>query len=156
MRSSRLTRFIARYVRGSLADCLCFGDPVNHHEERHGHTSYHFRPGQLFAVVWWRRHSEDRQHRAFAVVEALAAGKSGHVLPSIDAPVAIHAIVDQHGPAGQDGAVDQFIDLVHELKHRSQNPAAMPASYWIETAQRILLCEIPFDDFSYTTAECQV
>lgn len=156
VRSSRLTRFVARYVTGSMADCLCFGDPDHHHDERRGHTNYHFRPGQLFAVVWWRRYSEDRQHRALAVVEALAAGKSGHVLPSIDCAVAVHAIVDQHGPAGQDGAVDQFIDLVQELKHRRQNPATMPASYWTETAQRILLCQKPIDLIANVTSECEV
>jgi hypothetical protein len=108
----------------------------------------------MFGVVWWRRYSEDRQHRALAVVEALPAGQVGHVLPGIEPSVTVHAIVDQHGPGGQDGAVDQLLDVIHDLKHRGQNPAALPQSYWTEIVHQILLCQTPFDSFADESMAC--
>ncbi len=148
MHPNRLTRFESRYVAGSLIDCLCFGDPVNHHEEGNRRTAYHFRPGQIFGVVWWRKYSEDRQHRALAVVEALPSGHAGFTLPGIQPAVSVHAIVDQHGPSGMDGAVDQLLDVIHDLKHRRKNPATLPSSYWPETVHQILLCQTPFDSYA--------
>ena len=140
MRSTRLTRFIARYVPGSSFDNLCFGDPVEERVERKDRQVYHFRPGQIFGVVWWRRNADGDQHRALAVVQALPHDRIGHDLPGIHAGVAVHAMVDQHGPAGQDGAVDLILDLIQEMKSRGQNPAALPPTYWTETAHHILLC----------------
>jgi hypothetical protein len=153
---NRLTRFTSRYAAGSLIDCLAFGDPVNHHEERNRRTVYHFRPGQIFGVVWWRKYSEDRQHRALAVIEALPAGQTGYVLPGIQPGVTVHAIVDQHGPGGQDGAVDQLLDVIHDLKHRRQNPASISPNFWVETAHQILLCQSPFDSYADEGVACPV
>jgi hypothetical protein len=139
MRPIRLTRFTARYVPRRRLDCLCLGKPVQHHEERSGQTVYHFRPGQVFGVVWWRRHPDDRQHRAVAIVEALGRDQPGHELPGIQAAVAVHAIVDQDGPAGQDGAVDALLDLIQELKQRGHEPEKLPSNYWTEAVHQILL-----------------
>jgi hypothetical protein len=120
LRPIRLTRFVARYIPRSKLDGLCFGAPANQHEERNGRRVYHFRPDQIFGVMWWRRYPDDRQHRAVAIVQALASDQTGHELPDIRAAVAVHAIVDQHGPAGQDGAVDLLLDLIEDLKQRGQ------------------------------------
>lgn len=139
MRPIRLTRFVARYVPCSRLDGLCFGAPTNHHEERKGRSVYHFRPGQIFGVVWWRRYSDDRQHRAVAIVQALKPDQTGHELPGIHTPVAVHAIVDQHGPAGQDGAVDLLLDLIQDLKQRGQHLEKLPPTYWTEAVHHILL-----------------
>jgi hypothetical protein len=100
---------------------------------------YHFRPGQIFGVVWWRRYPDDRQHRAVAIVQALGDDQTGHELPSIHTAVAVHAIVDQHGPAGQDGAVDLLLDLIQDLKHRGQKLEKLPPAYWTEAVHRIML-----------------
>jgi hypothetical protein len=134
-----LTRFVSRHVPRSSLDGLCFGAPVNQDEEREGRNVYHFRPGQIFGVFWWRRYPEDRQHRAVAIVQALGNDQTGHELPSIHSAVAVHAIVDQHGPAGQDGAVDLLLDLIEDLKLRGQEPEQMPPSYWTEAVHHILL-----------------
>ncbi len=139
MRSIRLTRFVARYVPRSSLDGLCFGAPANQPAEREGRSVYHFRPGQIFGVVWWRRYPEDRQHRAVAIVQALGSDQTGHELPGIHSAVAVHAIVDQHGPAGQDGAVDLLLDLIEYLKRRGQEPEKLPPSYWTQAVHHILL-----------------
>ncbi len=139
MRPICLTRFVARYVPRSRLVSLCFGTPANHHDERKGRSVYHFRPGQVFGVVWWRRYPDDRQHRAVAIVQALGSDQTGHELPSIHTAVAVHAIVDQHGPAGQDGAVDLLLDLIQDLKHRGQKLEKLPPAYWTEAVHRILL-----------------
>ncbi len=145
MRSIRLTRFVTRYVPRSSLDGLCFGAPANQHEEREGHSVYHFRPGQIFGVVWWRRYPEDRQHRTVAIVQALGIDQSGHELPGIHSAVAVHAIVDQHGPAGQDGAVDLLLDLIEDLKLRGRKPEKLPPSYWTKAVHDILLQPILSD-----------
>lgn len=139
MSPTRLTRFVARYVPRSRFDGLCFGTPTNHHEKRKGHNVYHFRPGQIFGVVWWRRYPDDRQHRAVAIVQALARDQVGHELPGIHTAVAVHAIVDQHGPAGQDGAVDMLLDLIEDLKSGGQDPERLSPDYWTNAVHRILL-----------------
>ena len=155
MRSDHhFTRFVAERVAGSRADCLCFGDAVRQRVGRNGHISYYFRPGQLFAVVWRRRYSPDREHRTFAVLESLPAGKSGQILPGIQPGVAIHALVRQHGPAGQDEAVDRLLDLIEELKYRGRNPAEMPAAFWTEAAQSLLLCDEPLESFGIESLAC--
>lgn len=147
MRSVHLTRFISRYVPRSSLDALCFGQPVKQHEDRDGRQVYHFRPGQVFGVVWWRRYSDDRQHRAVAIVEALGRDQAGHELPSIRSVVALHAIVDQHGPAGQDGAVDLLLDLIDDLKRQGQKLEEFPPAYWTDAVLHILL-HVPFGDSS--------
>ena len=155
MRSERLTRFFAERMVGSRADCLCFGDPVHRQTGRESRTIYSFRPRQIFAVVWWRRFSLDRQHRTLAVVESLAPGTVGRALPGIRPGVAVHALVRQHGPAGQDEAVDRLLDLIEDLKHRRRNPAEMPAAFWTDTVQDLLLCQEPLESFGVETQICR-
>lgn len=150
MRSNRLTRFVARYVPGSMADCLCFGEPVHQHDEPNPpsrRTVYHFRPGQLFGILCWRRYPLDYQHRLLAVVEATSAGRGGQLLPGIYPGVKVHTIVDQQGPAGQEGSVDQLLDLIQDLKEHGQNPAELPPSFWTQTGNDVLLHQMPLDAF---------
>lgn len=155
MRSVHLTRFVSRHVAGSRADSLCFGDPVRRQISRNGNVSYCFRPCQLFAVVWWRHCSPNRQHRTLAILEALPPAKVGCVLPGIHPGVAVHVLVRQHGPAGQDEAVDCLLDLIGELKNRGINPANMPVSFWIEAAQQILLYQRPLESFDVEGIACR-
>ncbi|HTW63951.1 MAG TPA: DUF2840 domain-containing protein [Bryobacteraceae bacterium] len=155
MRSDHLTRFVAERVAGSINDCLGFGDPASRQVDRNGRAEYHFRPGQIFAVVWSRRYPGDRQHRTLAIIEALPPGKSGRVLPGISPGVVVHVVVRQHGPAGQDEAVDQLIDFIEELKRRKHNPAQMPATFWIDAAQELLLCQMPLELFDMESMVCR-
>lgn len=145
MESDRLTRFVARYIPGVLIDCLGFGLPTEQHDDRSRRTVYEFRPGQLFAVVRWRRYDEDRQHRALAIVEAVTDPHVGHEMPGIHPPPIVHAMVDQHGPAGQGGAVDALLDLIQDMKHRREDPAKLPPDYWRAAACRIMLCQPPHE-----------
>ena len=135
---SDFTRFVASHVAGSSFDGLCFGDPVRQ-VVRKQHTNYYFRPGQIFAVLWWRRYSQDRQHRTLAVAEALPAEQTGCILPGVDRAVAVHALVPQHGPAGQDGTVDQLLDLIEDFKSNGTNPTKFPAEFWPQTVRDLVL-----------------
>ena len=142
LRPDRLTCFVAGYAPGSSFDDLCFGDPAHHHAEEDNVRVYHFRPGQVFGLIWWRRQSDGSQHRVLAIVEALAADQHGHDLPGLHARATVHAILHQSGPAGQDGAVDLMLDQIQEMKSRGMNPATMTPAYWTELAHHILLCPI--------------
>ena len=135
---SDFTRFVATHVAGSSFDGLCFGDPVRH-VVRKRHTVYYFRPGQIFAVLWWRRYFDDRQHRTLAVVEALPPDSTGRILPGIDRGVCVRALMPQHGPAGQDGPLDQLLDLIEDYKSKEVNPASFPAEFWPRTIQDLVL-----------------
>jgi hypothetical protein len=139
LRAIRLTRFVSRYVSHCSFDGLCFGAPAHHHEERERRGVYHFHPSQVFGVLWWRRYPHDRQHRALAIVQALGADEAGHELPGIHGHVAVHGIVDQYGPAGQDGSVDLLLDLIHDLKLRGREVETLPPSFWTEAVHHILL-----------------
>ncbi len=155
VRPENLTRFVAQRVAGSRADRLCFGDAVHRRIGRNGCISHYFRPGQLFAVVWWRRYSHDRQHRTFAVLESLPAGKRGRFLPGIHPGVAVHVLVRQHGPAGQDEAVDRLLDLIEELNCRGRNPAEMPTAFWTEAVQQLLLCDESLESCDVESLACR-
>ncbi len=144
----RLTRFVSRYVPCHRLDSLCFGKPSMHHEESRGRSVYHFHPGQIFGVFWWRRHVDDRQHRAVAIVQALGNDQMGHELPGIHAAVAVYAIVDQHGPAGQDGAVDLLLDLIQDLRERGRKPEKLPAVFWTDAVHHILLHPVLSDSLA--------
>lgn len=135
---SDFTRFVASHVAGSSFDGLGFGDPFRQ-VVRKQHTIYYFRPRQIFAVLWWRRYSQDRQQRTLAVAEALPAEQTGCILPGVDRAVAVHALVPQHGPAGQDGAVDQLLDLIEDFKSKGTNPTKFPAEFWPQTMRDLLL-----------------
>jgi hypothetical protein len=90
-----------------------------------------------------------------AIVEALPPGRSGRVLPGIHPGVVVHVVVRQHGPAGQDEAVDQLLDLIEELNRRKDNPAQMPAAFWIDAAQELLLCQMPLELFDMESMVCR-
>lgn len=138
MRRTQLTHFTSTSIPHSRVDALSFGTPVSSYR-KHGRTVYQFRPGQIFGVVWWRHCADDRQHRAAAIVQAIDSHYAGRHMPGIQKPVAVHAIVDQHGPAGQDGAVDLLLDLIEDLKRRGRKPEQLPLTYWAEASLRILL-----------------
>ncbi len=57
----------------------------------------------------------------------------------VNTPVAVHAIVDQHGPAGQGGAVDVLLELIQDLKLRGRKVETLSPSYWIEAVRHIQL-----------------
>jgi hypothetical protein len=48
-------------------------------------------------------------------------------------------MVDQHGPAGQGGAVDVLLDLIQDLKLRGRKVETLSPSYWIEAVRHIQL-----------------
>lgn len=139
--TTRLIRYVTRYVPGCRINCLCFGVPEVHQHQGVHRSVYQFRPGQIFGAVWWRRQDEDRQHRTIAIVEAVHHDREGMELPDIHGRIAVHAMVDQHGPAGQAGAVDLLLDVIEDLKLRRRDPAQFPADYWRTMAHRILLCQ---------------
>lgn len=134
---SDVTRFVATHVVGKSFDGLCFGDPARR-VVRKRQTVYYFRPGQVFAVLWWRRYAHDRQMRTLAVLEALLAERGSRLLPGLDRAVAIHALVPQSGPAGQDGPLDQFLDFIEDFKFNGVNPTQFPAEFWPQTVQDLL------------------
>ncbi len=139
MRSIRLTRFVSRHIAQTSFDGLCFGAPAHQHEEAGWRSVYHFHPSQIFGVIWWRRHCQHRQHRVIAIVQALDIDQMGYEVPAINATVAVHALVDQHGPAGQDGAVDLLLDLIQDLKQRGRKLETLTPSYWVEAVRHIQL-----------------
>jgi hypothetical protein len=151
--TTRLIRYVTHYVPGQRFNCLCFGlsELLQHSGSRP--SVYHFRPGQIFAPIWWRREDDDRQHRTLAIVEALHHEEEGQELPDIRGKIAIHAMVDQHGPAGQAGAVDMLMDLIEDLKHRQRNPAGFTAEYWRSMVHRIMLCQPSLQPRSGTVDE---
>jgi hypothetical protein len=68
--------------------------------------------------------------------------------------VAVLAIVDQHGPAGQDGAVDLLLDLIEDLKHGGQDPEKLPPTYWARTVHHILLQPAVSDSLAGESIPC--
>jgi hypothetical protein len=84
------------------------------------------------------------------------APETGSLLPGIQPGVAVHAIADQHGPAGQDGAVDQLLEVIHDLQARGHNPAEVPASFWKQTVHQILLCQTLSELPGTHDALCQI
>ena len=139
MRSIRLTRFVSRHIAHSSFDFLCFGAPAFQHEEAGRLSVYHFHPSQIFGVFWWRRHGPDRQHRVIAIVEAVGTDQLGCEVPGVSTPVTVHAIVDQHGPAGEGGAVDVLLELIQDLKLRGRKAETLSPSYWVEAVRHIQL-----------------
>lgn len=155
MRKSQFTRFVAEHRAGSKTDSLAFGNPACQRVDRQGRTTYDFRAGHRFGVVWWRQYPDQRQHRTLAIVEALSSGTVGRLVPGIRPGVIVHVVVRQQGPAGQDEAVDQLLDLINDLKARGRNPAQMPAKFWIDTAEELLLCPMPLELFDLESVVCR-
>jgi len=147
-----LVRVVARDRSGpgmahSLAR-LGFGRPVSEdivHGPYGAETIYHFVPGELFCLVWWRRRPDGNQHWTLVILETPCTPNVGHVLPNIHPAVIVHAMVDQHGPAGQEGNVDQMLYLIQSTQDRGIEPWRLPTTYWQEAAWRIVLGETPPD-----------
>jgi hypothetical protein len=64
--------------------------------------------------------------------------------------------VDQHGPAGQDGAVDLLLDLIQDLKHGGQKLEKLPPIYWTEAVHRILLHPALSDSLAGERIPCAI
>ena len=145
MSKPSLTRFVSR-ENSIVREQLCFGTPVA--QECHCFpegvgVAYRFLPGQVFGVVRWERHTDGRQHWVLAVVQALRNPGDGFALTGIDPEVAVHAMIDQHTPAGQEGAVDEFLDLIDRIKRSGKDPAKISARYYRAASYRIMLGERP-------------
>jgi hypothetical protein len=89
-------------------------------------------------VLWWQRHSDGRQHRSVAVVEAISDRLRGRALPDIYPEVTVHVQIEQAGPPGSDGPIDLFLDHLDDMRRCGQDPALMPADYWKGAASGIL------------------
>ncbi len=141
-----ITEFVAWDELGFAVDRLCFGRPVA--EARTGSRTraarqYRFRPGQVFAVIWHRWRKNGRQHRAIAIVETLANPSDGVCLPGISQPVRVHAMTDQHGPAGQGGGVDRWLLLIQSIQREGMDTSKVPTSYWRLASFQIMLQQRP-------------
>jgi hypothetical protein len=146
MPGTSLTCFTARDIFGVSVDRLCFGRPVTHRRGGKGlRTSilYGFSPGQLFGVVWHRWRSDGCQHRAAAIVEAVADPVEGIRLPGISKGVLIHGMIDQPGPAGMGGAVDRLLVLIQTHQKAGIDPAGLSGSFWRDACRRIMLQQRP-------------
>lgn len=51
----------------------------------------------------------------------------------------MHAMLDQHGPAGQGGSVDRFLHLLEEFKRENKNPAQIAPIVYRMLSHQILL-----------------
>jgi hypothetical protein len=100
---------------------------------------YEFLPGQVFGIVWWKRDREDRQHWALAVAEAVPRSHIGYYLPNLSSGVLVHAMLDQHGPAGQGGSVDRFLHLLEQLKRENKDPTQIAPVVYRILSHHILL-----------------
>jgi hypothetical protein len=100
------TRLVGRDQPGERICQLCFGSPIARRQIPHPEytdTICDFLPGQVFGVIWWKRDLDDRQHRTVAVLEAIPSARTGFSIPDLSTDVLVHAILDQHGPAGTGG-----------------------------------------------------
>jgi hypothetical protein len=104
---------------------------------------YRFPPGRIFAVVWHRWCSDGCQHRALAIAETLGELATGFFLPGVSRAVLVHAMVDQHGPAGQGGTVDRLLALIQSVELAGMDPADLPASYWRDASYCVMLQQQP-------------
>jgi hypothetical protein len=130
---------------GILAFGRPFGKEVVESDDDGVQVVYHFMPGQRFSAVWREVCTNRSQHWIIVVAEALQDPSVGIRLPGITPPVAVHAILDQHTPAGYDGNVDQCLDLIDRLKRNHIDPARVSGRYWETVACRIILGEEPID-----------
>ena len=149
-----LVRVVARDRSGSglrhRLSRLAFGLPVGEDSIRRPtgtDTIYHFAPGTLFCVVWWRRGRRGRrgaQRWVLAVLEAPRTSGDGQTLPGIHPRAFVHAMVKQAGPAGEAGDVDRLLDLIRCMREHGIEPAGVHVSYWREAARRVMFgAELP-------------
>jgi hypothetical protein len=48
-----------------------------------------------------------------------------------------------------------LLDLIEDLKHGGRNPAEMPAAFWTDAAQKLLLCQMPLESFDLEGMVCR-
>jgi hypothetical protein len=144
-----LTRVILVERHKSAMGMLAFGNSFTKEVVKRADESseiiYHFPSGQRFCPVWWHIANDRSQHWILAVLEALEEPARGIQLPDISPAVAVHAILDQHTPAGYDGNVDRYLDLIEHLKSQNINPAQVSGRYWQEAACQIVQGKEPND-----------
>ena len=97
-----------------------------------------FASGSLFCIVWWRRLAHRRQHRALAILEAAPGHTRAETVLNVQPDAIVHVFIDQYGPAGADGSVDQLLDLIRSFRQRGVEPERVSARYWRRAANRIL------------------
>ena len=148
MSGSPLLRVVTRDRSGSESSHsltrLGFGRPVAQDQIHDGSGTgvvYHFLPAELFCVVWWRRRKDGRQHWALAILEAPRLPGVGQSLPDVYPTALVHAMVDQHAPAGCEGNVDQVLYHIQRVRSRGIDPARLPARYWQEVVCHVVLHE---------------
>lgn len=109
---------------------LCFGSPVAERKvQRDGYveTIHDFFATQRFGVVWWKRRSDGSQHRVLAVLEALETPTIGVKVPDVSNKVLVHALIEQNGPAGADGPVDGFLQILDQIRDGGNVPDKLPS-----------------------------
>jgi hypothetical protein len=149
MSTPLLTRIVLvkhhRLAEGMLAFGDLFAREVVDGPDDSAEIIYHFASGQRLCPVW-RHILEDRsQHWVLAVVETLEDPSTGVRLPGIAPAVKVHAILDQHTPAGYEGNVDRYLEVIDRLKSHKINPAHVSGRYWCDAACRVVLGEEPDD-----------
>jgi hypothetical protein len=146
MPKSLMTEFTERNEFERAVDMIRFGHPaaiVGRGTRADACRVYGFLPGENFCIVWQRWHDPDQQHRAIAFVQALNEASQGFRLPGLSRPIAVHAIVDQEGPAGQGGAVDRILSLLESIERVGIDLATLPSAYWRLVSYQVLLQEQP-------------
>jgi len=142
--TSPLTRVLSVDHPGRAIAVLGFGIPFS--EDRVTDTAGTqivrlFRPGSVFAMVWWRSLSHRRQHRTLAILEAPGIRGDGDAVPQIQPRAISHVFMDQYGPAGKERSVDLMLDLIQDMRNQEIEPAHVAAKYWRCAAQRIMMGE---------------
>ena len=139
--STSLTRVLTIDRPRRAISVLAFGMPFSEDrgaDETGIETVRLFSPGALFCIVWWRRFGRRRQHRTLAVLEAAPGHVQAEPVGNVQPNAIVHVFIDQYGPAGVDGSVDQLLDLIQNFKVRGIEPERVSARYWRCTAHRIL------------------
>ena len=130
MKLQATTRLLAYDQPGQRICRLCFGSPISQRQVQHSdyvETIHDFLPTQRFGVVWWNRRGDGNQHRVLAVLEALETSKIGVRVPDVSAKVLVHALIEQEGPAGDDGPVDRFLLLLDQIRDGGSEPEKLPS-----------------------------
>lgn len=144
-----LTRLTGVYIKKQLVIRLRFGDPSKTEWLEHGITHYWFRPGQMFAVLWWARLSPRKQIAGFAVAEALRAGEQGYHLPGVFSGagtvpgVRVHAFLKTRCVGRDRGVVDRADALIRQLEREDIDPCEAPSAYYRAAGQSLRVGRAP-------------
>ena len=137
MAAQTWTQLTGRYAKRRLNVRLCFGEPARSRRTGGGVQHYWFAPGHLLGVCWWVRVSPRRQVAGFAVAEALAAGRSGHLLlGAFDGRSCVRPAVRAHlflcgRCVGDDrGAAGRAERMVDGMRRAGVDPCRVPPAYW--------------------------